>query len=150
MKHLLLIPPLAAALVFTLPQALENFQEPAASYVPVVYELLMLLFSFVAAFMVNGVVLLPLNWLVIRLWSGGFLAGLFFGFLIALSADIVAYAFEVFDYQSSIFHPAYLYRIFLPLLPLACLNFWYLARYLVAEPEQESGTEEPGSASEDA
>lgn len=128
MKRAIFLPPLVAAIAFTVPQALEMYREPSPTYLPVVYELLMLAFSYAAALAVNGLLVLPLAWLQIRLLSGTWLGGLVFGLVLAFIADVVAYAFEIFDYQPSIFHPAYLYTVFVPLLCLCWLAFLCLAR----------------------
>jgi hypothetical protein len=128
MKHAVLLPPVAAAILFTIPQAWQMLSEPGTGYVPVVYELLLLLFSYLAALLINGLVIVPLFWLLIRFSSPGMIAGLVTGLVIALTVDIVAYAFEIFEYQTSIFHPAYLYTIFIPLLILCFLTFFLLTR----------------------
>jgi hypothetical protein len=128
MKRALLLPPVAAAILFTIPQAWQMLSAPGSGYVPVVYELLLLLFSYLAALVINGLVIVPLFWLLLRFSSPGMIAGLVTSLIIALIADIVAYAFEIFGYQTSIFHPFYLYRIFIPLLILCFLTFFLLTR----------------------
>ena len=134
MKRSLFLPPLFSALLFSVPQALEIMAQPPASYVPVVYELLLLVFSYAAALAVNAVLVLPLAWLLLRLCQTGIVGGLVFSLLLALTGDIVGYAFEIFDYQPSIFHPAYLYTLFLPLLVLALAGFFLLRMALRNRP----------------
>jgi hypothetical protein len=49
------------------------------------------------------------------------------------------YAFEIFDYQTSIFHPAYLYPLFLPLFVLTVLTFYFLICPRAGSPVHETG-----------
>jgi hypothetical protein len=79
MKRAVFLPPITAAILFTIPQAWQMFSEPGTGYVPVVYELLLLLFSYLAALMINGLVIVPLFWLLIRWSSPGMIAGLVTG-----------------------------------------------------------------------
>ena len=97
-------------------------------YIPVVYELLVFVFSYTAALCFNIAIVMPVSFILVRWLKKGLVAGLVSGLLIALVADIVAYAFEIYEYQSSIFHPAYLYTIFIPLLALSLLTYFLMSR----------------------
>lgn len=127
MKKALLIAPLIAALCFAIPEAWQQIQAPPPGYIPVVYEVLLLVFGYLAAAVGNAVVIVPLC-LLVRLKTRSILAGLVLAFVVALVVTTVAYAFEIFAYQSSIFHPAYLYPVFLPVMVLSLLSFWFLSR----------------------
>lgn len=137
MKKAFLLAPLMAALVFTIPEAWQQINEPGPGYVPVINELLLLIFGYLAAAIGNVVIIVPLCMLV-RLKSPNLLAGLVLGFFVALTITTFAYAFEVFDYQTSIFHPAYLYPLFIPLFVLTVLSFYFLTRSHTVSAEQES------------
>lgn len=127
MKKAFLLAPLIAALVFAIPEAWRQINEPGPGYVPVINELLLLVFGYLLAVIVNTVVIAPLC-LLVRLKSPGLFTGIVLGFFIAMIVTTVAYAFEVFDYQTSIFHPAYLYPLFIPLFVLTVLTFFFLIR----------------------
>jgi len=149
MKKVFLLSPAIAALLFSIPQAWQMIQSPGESYVPVVYELLLFVFSYLAAMVVNLVLVLPLSWVLFRYRSSSVLTGVVFGLVLALLADIVAYAFEIFGYQDSIFHLVYLYRVFLPLLFLGFFTFFFLrGQQLVTADDQEQ--EEQGHVDENA
>lgn len=141
MKNALLLSPLVAALAFAVPEAWQQLNAPGPGYVPVLYEVLLLVFGYLAAAVGNAVVILPLC-LLVRLKTPGFLAGLVLAFVVALSVTTVAYAFEIFDYQTSIFHPAYLYPLFIPLFLLTALTFFFLARRRDPEPLEEPAPED--------
>ena len=127
MRNAFLLSPLIAALVFAIPEAWQQIQTPGPGYVPVLNELLLLVFGYLAAAIGNAVLIVPLCMLV-RLKTPGILAGIVLAFVVALVVTTVAYAFEIFDYQTSIFHPAYLYTLFVPLFLLTLLSFYFLSR----------------------
>lgn len=143
MKKAFLQAPLIAALAFAIPEAWRQVNDPGPGYIPVINELLLLVFGYLAAFAGNAVVIIPLC-LLVRLKSSNPLAGLLFGLFVALVVTTVAYAFEIFDYQPSIFHPAYLYPLFIPLFILTVLSFFFLTRPK-AEAEGAGTTDTAGS-----
>lgn len=147
MKKALLYSPLAAAILFTIPQAWQLVNDPGPDYVPVVYEALVLVFSWLAAALINIVIVVPLCWFLIRLKKSGLIAGIITGLVIALVGDTIAYAFEIFDYQSSIFNPAYLYPVFIPLLALSFLTFFFMTR-MQPVPQKSVDAEEGQEAAE--
>ena len=127
MKNALLLSPLVTAMLFTLGAAWQLLNRDEGSYIPVVYELLVLVFGYLAAAVINLVVIIPLSCLV-RLKTGNILAGIGLALLLALVGTTVAYAYEIFDYRSSILHPVYLYPLFIPLFAMTLLSFLFLAR----------------------
>lgn len=127
MKNAFLMSPLIAAIVFAVPEAWQQIQDPGLGYVPVVNELLLLVFGYLAALAGNAVVIVPLC-LLVRLKTSNLFAGLVTAFIVALIVTTVAYAFEIFEYQPHIFHPAYLFPVFLPLFVLTTGSFFFLAR----------------------
>lgn len=149
MKKVILISPCSAALLFTIPEAWELIRNPPAEYIPVVYELLMLLFGYIAAFVINLVIILPLA-MLLRLKSSGIMAGFFLSLGIALTGTTVAYAFEIFEYQSSILHPAYLFPLLIPLFVMSLMTFFFLTRAatqpaVIPETSQDSESSEEDS-----
>lgn len=143
MKKAFLLSPLVAALVFTVPEAWQQINSPGPGYVPVLNELLLLVFGYLAAALGNAVVIVPLC-LLVRLKTPGPIAGLVLGLSVAFIVTTVAYAFEIFDYQTSIFHPAYLYPLFIPLFLLTVLSFFFLGRRQVPEKAVQAPTTNPG------
>jgi len=143
MKKAFLMAPLVAALVFAGPEGWEQFNNPGPGYIPVINELLLLLFGYLAAAAGNAVVVIPLC-LLVRLKTRNLLAGILLGFFVALIVTTIAYAFEIFDYQTSIFHPAYLYPLFIPLFLLTSLSFFFLTRTApVGDPPAPPEDDEP-------
>lgn len=141
MKKAFLLAPLIAALFFAVPEAWQQIVAPGPGYVPVVNEALLLLFGYLVAVTGNALVIVPLC-LLVRMKTRWLPAGVVLGLLLALIITTVAYAFEIFDYQSSIFHPAYLYPLFIPLFVLTVLSFYFLGRPVrvaarAAKPEAE-------------
>jgi hypothetical protein len=145
MKKAFLLSPLIAAVVFAGPEAWQQIREPGPGYVPVLNELLLVLFGYLAAAVANAAMIVPLCMLV-RLKSPGPIAGLVLAIFLALFVTTVAYAFEVFDYQTSILHPAYLYTLLIPLFLLTLLSFYFLdssdPKPVVEKAAQESQKEE--------
>jgi len=147
MKRAFLLSPLFAALVFAVPEAWQQIQAPGPGYVPVLNELLLLVFGYLAASIGNAVLIVPFCMLV-RLRTPGLLAGIILAFFTAFGVTTVAYAFEIFDYQTSIFHPAYLYTLLIPLFLLTLLSFYFLgspaSRPVIEEAGQEGEQKEEG------
>ncbi len=147
MKRALLLSPLIAALAFAIPEALQHIQAPGPGYVPILNEILLFVFGYLAAAISNATLIVPLC-LLARLKTPGLLAGIFFAFFTAIFVTTVAYAFEIFDYQTSIFHPAYLYTLFVPLFLLTLVSFYFLGRptaRLVVENAEQRQPEEEGA-----
>lgn len=149
MKKAILISPCSAALLFTIPEAWELIRNPSAEYIPVVYELLLFLFGYIAAFVINLVIVLPLA-MLLRLKSSSILAGFMLSLSIAFIGTTVAYAFEIFEYQSSILHPAYLYPLLIPLFVMSLMTFFFLTRAasqpaVIPEKQQDSDSSEEDS-----
>ncbi|MGA0935706.1 MAG: hypothetical protein ACO3R5_11325 [Pseudohongiellaceae bacterium] len=143
MKHAFLIAPMVAALLFAGPQAWQQIQSPPPGYIPVVYEALLLISGYLAAAAVNTIVIVPVC-LLVRLKTLNLVAGLALALLVALIVTTIAYAYEIFGYQSSILHPEYLYPLFLPLLVLTVLSFWFVTRPVTAAspPPEQADSEE--------
>ena len=146
MKKAILLSPLFAAILFTIPEAIQLMQRPDSIYIPVVFELLLLLFGYVAAFIINGVIVLPLCVLVALKYDNLF-AGVILAVVIAVLGTTVAYAFEIFDYESSILHPDYLYPLLIPLFVLSCATFFFLTR--IRQPAPASQPKPPAGDTQD-
>lgn len=142
MKKAFLYSPLAAALVFAVPEAWQQISEPGPGYIPVVNEALLFLFGYLVAMVFNGIIVVPLGLLVRWRWANLFAGGLF-GFFLALIVTTLAYAFEIFEYQSSIFHPAYLYPVFMPVLVLAWLSYFFLIQKPADSAEKTADASPP-------
>jgi len=127
MKKALLLSPCTAAILFTIPESWQLMQRPDSSYIPVVFELLLLLFGYVAAAIANAVIIIPLG-LLVRMKTSSLFAGILLASAVALIGTTVAYAFEIFDYQSSILHPDYLYPLLIPLFFMTLTSFFFLTR----------------------
>lgn len=145
MKKAFLLAPLFAALVFAVPEGWRQLNAPGPGYVPVINELLLLVFGYLAAAIGNAVVIVPLC-LLVRLKSANLFAGIILGFFIALIVTTIAYAFEIFDYQTSIFHPAYLYPLFIPLFILSFLSFFFVTRRVTPGTEKRPATAQQDTA----
>jgi hypothetical protein len=145
MIRALLLSPLIAALAFAIPEAWQHIQAPGPGYVPILNEILLFVFGYLATAISNATLIVPLC-LLARLKTPGLLVGIFLAFFTALFVTTVAYAFEIFDYQTSIFHPAYLYTLFVPLFLLTLVSFYFLgrptARLVVENAEQKQPLEE--------
>lgn len=107
MRKALLLSPWSAAILFTIPQSWELMHRPDSNYIPLLFEVLLLLFGYIAAAIANTVIIVPLC-LLLKRKTSNFLAGLVLAFFVALIGTTVAYAFEIFNYRSSILHPDYL------------------------------------------
>ena len=149
MKRVLFLSPLVAAILFTIPEAWQLMHRPDSNYIPVVFEVLLLLFAYVAAFVINGVVIYPLA-LLVQMKSSNLIAGIVLGIFVALVGTTIAYAFEIFAYQTSILHPAYLYPLLIPLFVMSVLTFFLLTRAAAVSAIPASNQEKNEAASADA
>lgn len=151
MKRALFLSPLIAALLFTIPEAWQLMHRPDSNYIPVVFEVLLLLFSYVAGFVINGIIIFPLT-LLVKMKSSNLFAGIVLGFFIAVVGTTVAYAFEIFAYQTSILHPAYLYPLLIPLFVMSMLTFFLVTRTAAvsATPASKQESSEPASSDADS
>ncbi|MBT5484706.1 MAG: hypothetical protein HOH14_02150 [Gammaproteobacteria bacterium] len=135
MRKALLLSPWTAAILFTIPQSWELMHRPDSDYIPLVFEVLLLLFAYLAAAIANTLVIVPLC-LLVKMKTSNLLAGLMLAFVVAFIGTTVAYAFEIFNYRSSILHPDYLYPLLIPLFVMTCCSFFLLTRSQNA-PETE-------------
>ncbi len=127
MKKALFFSPCVAAVLLTIPLSWELMHRPDSAYIPVVFEVLLLLFGYMVAAIANGVIIVPLC-LLARMKTSNLLAGVVLAFIVALTGTTVAYAFEIFDYRSSIFHPDYLYPVLIPLFVMTGVSFFLVTR----------------------
>ena len=149
MKKALLLSPWAAAILFTIPEAWQLMQRPDSSYIPVVFELLLLLFGYVAAAIVNALIIIPLS-LLVRMKTSSLVAGVLLATAVALIGTTVAYAFEIFGYQSSILHPDYLYPLLIPLFFMTFTSFFFLTRPETFSNDNPDHKENKAEADNDA
>jgi len=152
MKKALLLSPWSAAILFTIPMSWQLMHRPDSIYIPVVFEILLLLFSYLAAAIANGLIIIPLC-LLVRMKTSTLLAGLILACAVALIGTTVAYAFEIFDYRTSILHPDYLYPLLIPLFFLTFTSFILLTRtqsMSTVAPVQESSEDDNKNASKHA
>jgi len=127
MRKALLLSPWTAAILFTIPQSWELMHNPDSNYIPLVFEVLLLLFAYLAAAIANTIVIVPLC-ILVKMKTSNLLAGLVLAFFVALIGTTVAYAFEIFDYRPSILHPDYLYPLLIPLFVMTSCSFFLLTR----------------------
>ena len=127
MKKALLLSPWTAAILFTIPQSWELMHRSDSNYIPLLFEVLLLLFGYLAAAFANSLVIVPLC-LLVKMKTSNLLAGIVLAFFVALIGTTVAYAFEIFDYKSSILHPDYLYPLLIPLFVMTFSSFFLLTR----------------------
>lgn len=149
MKKALFLSPCSAAVLFAIPEAWQLMQRPDSIYIPVVFELLLLLFGYVAAAIVNALIIIPLG-LLVRLKTFSLVAGLILASTVALIGTTVAYAFEIFDYQSSILHPDYLYPLLIPLFVMTFASFFFLTRPETVSNDNPDHKENKAEADKDA
>ncbi len=152
MKKALLLSPWSAAILFTIPMSWQLMHQAESMYIPVVFELLLLFFGYLAAAIANGLIIIPLCMLV-RMKTSNLLAGLILASAVALIGTTVAYAFEIFDYRASILHADYLYPLLIPLFFLTFASFFLLTRtqsMSTAAPVQEGSEDDDKNASEHA
>lgn len=144
MKKALLLSPWSAAILFTIPMSWQLMHQPDSMYIPVVFEILLLLFSYLAAAIGNGLIIIPLC-LLVKIKTSNLLARLVLASAVALIGTTVAYAFEIFDYRSSILHPDYLYPLLIPLFFLTLTSFFLLTRsqsISATAPAHEAATDD--------
>jgi hypothetical protein len=127
MRKALLLSPWTAAILFTIPQSWELMHRTDSDYIPLAFEVLLLLFSYIAAAIANTIVIVPLC-LLVKMKTSNLLAGLVLAFFVALTGTTVAYAFEIFDYRPSILHPDYLFPLLIPLFVMSTCSFFLLTR----------------------
>ncbi len=125
MKKALLLSPLPAAVFFTFAASLLLLQRNEAEYVPVIYELLLFVLCYLLAAVLNFIFVIPLC-VVLKKTGKGVLAGVTSAFLLALIVTTVAYAWEIFGYESSILHPVYFFPVFIPVLLLGLSSYFYI------------------------
>jgi hypothetical protein len=86
----------------------------------------------------------------VRLKTFSLVAGLILASTVALIGTTVAYAFEIFDYQSSILHPDYLYPLLIPLFVMTFASFFFLTRPETVSNDNPDHKENKAEADNDA
>jgi cytochrome c biogenesis factor len=127
MKKVFLISPIFAAVLFTIPESVELMAQEDGPYIPVVFELMLLVLGYIVGGIINAIIIIPAC-LMLRVKSSNLILGLILSLCIALIGTTIPYAYDLFGIRSSILDPAYLFPLFIPLTVTSFVSFFLLTR----------------------
>lgn len=123
-----LVPPMFAAGAFTIPVSIDSMTRPDSIWIPFITEIPIFIVSYILFFIVNIVSVVPLSKLVsARTYHR--LSGFLFSVTIAIVGSYLLFLADFFN-KSTIFHSAYFFGSFLPLLVMTFSSYHYSATKL--------------------
>ncbi|MEX2366925.1 MAG: hypothetical protein WD601_09980 [Pseudohongiellaceae bacterium] len=141
MLKAILLTPALAAILFTVPKSWQLINQAESTYIPVIFELLLLVLGYLVALVINVVLVIPVN-LAVQQKTRNLMAGIVVALFLALVGTTVAYAYEIFGYRASILEPEYLYPLFIPLALMSMFAFWLLANRKPPKAQPETQRED--------
>jgi len=119
-----LIPPIFAAVAFTIPESIQLMHRADSIYIPIIFEIPLFAISYVAFAIVSVLCFGPISEIALSRGTN-YRTGLIFVVGTSLIGTYLLYAIGFFGNKSTIFHQAYIFGSFIPFLALSSGLFYY-------------------------